>query len=274
MLLVAFRLGRELHRTLRLQMKLSPEAKDRVDALITRDNYQLALWSEREHSRVRQTVSQSNPRFGELIAYHVEATRRWYKMIIESYVAGYRMDGILIDEEDREEIVILIKEMVERRTHDIINRKGNPDFLHPTNGNRFPNIDYQLTQELKRVLAEGIMELDVARTELVIEQKKKTLPATYNLTIENAHGPVQQGPGNVQNFSGTHIWNGKPHVRWSQLKPEARVQRVSRVGDVEVTEENIRAAQEIGGDPWVEVHDATTFGSPVRKYTLGLFTPE
>ena len=67
--------------------------------------------------------------------------------------------------------------------------------------------------------------------------------------------------------------NGKLSIRWSQLSAEVETQRVSGVGDVEVTEEDIQRAKEIGGDPWVELHDATTLGSPVRKYVLGLFTP-
>jgi len=256
-------------------MKLSSDAKARVDALLTRRNYQEALWSEKEHSRVRQTVTQSNPRFGALIDFHVEATQRGFKMIIECYLEGYRMDGILIDEEDREEIITLIREMIERRIHDIINRKGNSDFLHPYTGERFPNLDSEITMRLKRVIGEGTMELDVARTELMIELSKRSNQSTsYNVTIQNLHGGVQQGPNNSQNFGGIPIGNGKPHIRWSQLKPEAGVQRVSLIGEVEVTEENIRDAKIVGGDPWVELYDATTFGSPLRKYVIGLFIPE
>jgi hypothetical protein len=188
------------------------------------------------------------------------------------------LDGILIDEEDREEIVTLIRDMVERRIHDVINRKGNSDFLHPFKNERLPNLDTEINMTLGQVIGEGVMALDVARTDLRIELSKRNKQSTggdsYTVNVENLQGGVQQGPGGTQNFNATKFWIGKPHIQWSQLKPEIGVQRVSRVGDVEVTEENIRDAEIVGGNPWGELHDATTFGSPVRKYALGLFTPE
>jgi hypothetical protein len=259
-------------------MKLSPEAKARVDALITQRNYHEALWAEKEHARVRQRVTQSNPRFGELIAHQVERTQRCFRMIIECYLEGYRLDGLLIDEEDRDEIVTLIREMVERRIHDVINRRGNSDFLHPVTGQRFPNIDTEINMSLRRVIGEGVMALDVAISDLRIELSKRTKQPTggdsYTVHVENLQGGIQQGPGNIQNFNGPQFWNGKHHIQWSQLKPEVGIQRLSRVGEVEVTEENIRDANLVGGNPWVELHDATTFGSLIRRYVLGLFTPE
>jgi hypothetical protein len=67
----------------------------------------------------------------------------------------------------------------------------------------------------------------------------------------------------------------KVKVRWEQLgRPTtAGVHRVMGIGDVQVTEENIRDAEEIGGDPWVELCDSTGFGPAVRQYTIGHFTP-
>jgi len=256
-------------------MKLSPEAKIRVDAIMGRENYQQALWGEKERRRVKALATTENPRFNELVDYHLERTRRTYKMIIDAYLEGYRMDGSLIDDEDRHEIIMEIKELVDRRVHDITTRMGDPDFRHPVTNANIPNMDAYLKGQMDRLVGEALLELDVARTDLMIELKKKPeAPLSYNLHVHgDVHGGVQQGPNNTQAFTGIHTQGGKPRLRWSQLKPEVGTQRVSGVGDVEVSEEDIERAKEIGGDPWVELHDATTFGSPVRRYVLGLFTP-
>jgi hypothetical protein len=256
-------------------MKLSPEAKVRADAIMGRENYQLALWAEKERRRVKALATLTNPRFNELVDYHIAHTRRAYKMILDAYLEGYRMDGVLIDEEDRMEIIMEIKALVDRRVHDITTRMGDPDFRHPVTNAKIPNMDAYLKGQMDRLVGEALLELDVLRTDLAKELKTKPEPgAAYNLHVHgDVHGGIQQGPGNVQNFNGSHLRNGKPHIRWSQLRPEVGRQRVLEVGDIQVTEEDITRAQKIGGNPWVELHDCTTLGFVVPQYLLGLFTP-
>lgn len=67
----------------------------------------------------------------------------------------------------------------------------------------------------------------------------------------------------------------KLKIRWSQLpKPEVpNTYRVAGIGDVAVSADDIRNAEQIGGDPWIELCDSTTFGYAVRQYTIGHFTP-
>jgi hypothetical protein len=100
-------------------MKLSPEAKVRADAIMGRENYQLALWAEKERRRVKALATLTNPRFNELADYHIAHTRRAYKMILDAYLEGYRMDGVLIDEEDRMEIIMTSQQEWATRILDI-----------------------------------------------------------------------------------------------------------------------------------------------------------
>ena len=67
----------------------------------------------------------------------------------------------------------------------------------------------------------------------------------------------------------------KLKIRWSQLPKISGpgIYRVPGTGDVDITAEAIANAANIGGDPWIELHDTTTFGNSVRQYTIGLFTP-
>lgn len=254
-------------------MKLSPEAKARANAVIERENFQLALWAEQEHRRVKALATPTNPHFNELVDYHIAHTRRAYKMILAGYLEGYRMDSSLIDEEDRHEIIMEMKALVERRFHDITTRVGNADLRHPITHAKIPNMDSYLKGQMDRLVEEALLELDVARTDLVLEQKKKP-ENSYHLTVHgDLIGGAQVGPNNIQNISGIHYRHSKPHIRWTQLQPVVGTQRVAEVGDVQVTQEDITRAQEVGGDPWVELHDCTTFGFAVRQYALGLFSP-
>src|SRR5439155_20307717 len=222
-------------------------------------------------------ATNENPRFNELVDYRVERTRRAYKMIINAYMEGYRMDGILIDDDDRHEIIMEIKALVDRRFHDITTREGRPDFRHPLTHAKLPNMDAYLKSQFDRLVGEALLELDVARTDLIIEKRKQPEASGSSYAL-HVHGDViggaQVGPHNTQNITGIHSINGKPHISWSHLKPEVGIQRVAQEGAVEVTDWDIQRATEIGGNPWVELCDATTFGAVVRKYALGLFTPE
>ena len=253
-------------------MKLSPEAMARMEAI--RDRELSSGFVERTRTSPRAAFT-ANPRFKELMEFYVEKTRRAYKMIINAYLEGYRMDGTLMDREDMMEITQEIKVMVERFHHDITNRMGDPDYSHPVTNEKIPNIDIELKMELNRLVGEAALEVDVARTDLMIEQKKKpTGESAYNLHVYgDLIGGAQVGPNNTQNIQGIHQRNETKQIRWSQLSGGIGTRRVSGVGDIEVTEEDIECVKEVGGNPWVELHDATTFGSPVRKYVLGLFTP-
>lgn len=256
-------------------MKLSPEAKIRVEAVRNRENYRQALWGEKERRRIKLMATLANPRFEELLEFHIERTRRSYKMIIESYLEGYRLDGTLIDDEDRQNIMKEIQLLIDRRYEDITTRMGDPDFRHPVTNAKIPNWDVALKGHLDRLVGEAVLELDFARTDLSIGQKNPPQASAYFTQFNGPiHGGVQVGPNNTQSINlGPQNRNGKLLIRWSQLSAEVGTQRVSGVGDIEITEEDIQRAKEIGGNPWVELHEATTFVSPVRKYILGLFTP-
>jgi hypothetical protein len=64
-------------------------------------------------------------------------------------------------------------------------------------------------------------------------------------------------------------------VKWSALgnPTEPGTYRVSGVGQVEVEQEDINDAAEVGGDPFVELLDATTFGSTMKTFAVGHFIP-
>jgi hypothetical protein len=65
-------------------------------------------------------------------------------------------------------------------------------------------------------------------------------------------------------------------IRWHQLpKPTAPgTYRVPGVGDVVLSADDLKSFEEVGGDPWIELTDVTTFGGhSVRQYQIITFTP-
>src|ERR1044072_1368189 len=109
-------------------MKLSDEAKKYADALMSKSHYAIAVWSEEDQRQVRASRTQSNPQFSLMIKHHEESLRRSFKGIIDSYVEAYKMDGALIDEEDNEEIIQMIRTMINSRLHHITHSATNRDF--------------------------------------------------------------------------------------------------------------------------------------------------
>lgn len=160
--------------------------------------------------------------------------------------------------------------------HHIFNSATNRDFTHPVTGESFPNIQFQLRGKFEELYGAAAIDLKVAMSELVVAQRKKASEKTTNYTmhVQGNVAALQHGPNNTQNLTtGIQFRNGKLYIRWSQLKPEVGIQRVSEIGDVEVTELDIQQAKEIGGDPWGRIHEASTMGLSVERYALGQFTP-
>jgi len=64
-------------------------------------------------------------------------------------------------------------------------------------------------------------------------------------------------------------------IRWSQVgsPKQPETYRVQGVGDVKVQDGDITRYNEIGGDPWIDLYDATELGHSVKTYLIGHFTP-
>jgi hypothetical protein len=178
-------------------MKLSEDAKKLAESLMSKDHYQVALWSEGDISRVRASRTQSNPKFNELITHHEENVRKTFTYIINAYAKGYEMDNSLIDDEDKDEIIEFIKDMINRRLHHITNSVVGRDFYHPYTGEKIPNLDSQLAGRFERLLGEAAVELNFKRNQMVLEQKRRArdeqLRANQINIYGHNYGNIQQG---------------------------------------------------------------------------------
>lgn len=64
-------------------------------------------------------------------------------------------------------------------------------------------------------------------------------------------------------------------VKWKDLGSPTSpgTYRIKDVGDVEVTQGDIDEAADAGEDPSVELVESTTFGTSVKTWAVGNFTP-
>jgi len=181
-------------------MKLSEEAKKWAEALMHKDHYQVALWSEKNINRIRAARTLSNPLFNQIIAHHEESLRKTFTYIINAYVEAYKMDESLIDDEDNDEIIQFIKDMINSRLHHVTNSVVGRDFYHPYTGEKIPDLESQLSGHFDRLLGEAAIELNLARNQLVLEQKQRAkedrMRANQINIYGHNYGNIQQGGEN------------------------------------------------------------------------------
>jgi hypothetical protein len=226
-------------------MKLSEEAKKYAEALMNKDHYDTALWAEKDQHKVRASRTQSNPQFGLMIQHHEETVRRTFRSMTNAYVEAYKMDDALIDDEDKDEIIGIIKTMIDSRFQHITNSVSNRDFLNPVTGGKIPNLDSQIRGHFGRLLGEAAGEFELARNKMVMEKRKNDAEAKsaagsqINIYGPN-HGPIQQGgQNNTQNITINSDFEAKIQelfalVENSSLTP---VQKLKAVNDIRAVHE-------------------------------------
>jgi hypothetical protein len=182
-------------------MKLSEEAKMRADALLSKSTYEIAVWIEEDQRRVRLLRTQSNPQFNLMAQHYEERIRRAFKGLINAYIEGYRLDESLIDDEDKDEIINEIRSMIDSQHHHVTNSVvASRDFAHPYTGEKIPNMDEELHMRFQLLLGEAAIELNLARTQLIVEHRQrareKSRGDSYQINMRDNYGNIQQGGEN------------------------------------------------------------------------------
>lgn len=184
-------------------MKLSEEAKKYAESIYRIAFHKVAVEGERERREIRATANFSNPRIPQMSDHLVSLVKRLVDARLDSYIQAYKKEDLLIDEEDKDEIIEILRNLIKTQSLLITSRGTFPEFRLPGTDRLIPNIEPYLTSRLELLLGEAAYDLDFARNEMVMERKhrKPELPTThYNI---NVHGPnygnIQQGgEGNTQ----------------------------------------------------------------------------
>jgi hypothetical protein len=134
--------------------------------------------------------------------------------LLNAYVEGYRMDEALMDEEDKDELIEVIRKMINSQHHHVTNSViASKDFKNPYTGEKIPNLDEELRLRFDRLLGEAAIELNLARNQLVLEQKQRAkeekLRSNNQINIYGHNlGSIQQGGQNNTQSSPPSFQSG------------------------------------------------------------------
>lgn len=181
-------------------MKLSEEAKKYAESIYRVAFHQVAIDVEDERKKIRATANFSNPNIPQMSDHLVSTTKRLIDARLDSYIQAYKKDDLLIDDEDKDEIIEILRGLIKNQGKLVVSKSTFREFRLPGTDQLIPNIESYLTARLERLLGAAAYDLDFARNEMVMERKnrKPELPTThYNI---NVHGPnygnIQQGGEN------------------------------------------------------------------------------
>lgn len=187
-------------------MKLSEEAKKYAESIYRIAFHKAAVEGEKERRQIRATANFSNPNIPQMSDHLISLIKRLVDARLDSYLQAYKKEDLLIDEDDKDEIIEILRDMIKAQSRLISARGTFPEFWLPGGEIMIPNIEPYLMSRLEMLLGEAAYDLDHARNEMVMERKtRKTeqLITHYNI---NVHGPnygnIQQGgAGNIQTIN-------------------------------------------------------------------------
>lgn len=181
-------------------MKLSEESQKYSESIYRIAFHKVAVDSEKERRQIRSTANFSNPRIPQMSDHLVSLVKRLVDARLDSYIQAYKKEDLLIDEEDKDEIIEILRSLIKTQSRMISTRSIFPEFWLPGTDQLIPNIESYLTSRLEVLLGEAAYSLDLARNEMVMERKyRKPEPPAAHFNI-NVHGPnygnIQQGGEN------------------------------------------------------------------------------
>lgn len=187
-------------------MKLSEEAQKYAESIYRIAFHKVAVDGEKERREIRATANYGNPRIPQMSDHLVSLVKRLVDARLDSYIKAYKREDQLIDEEDKDEIIEILRNLIKAQSRMISSMGTFREFFLPGTDQLIPNIESYLTDRLERLLGEAAYDLDFARNDMVMDRKnRKPVPPTTHYNI-NVHGPnygnIQQGgSGNTQNIN-------------------------------------------------------------------------
>jgi hypothetical protein len=184
-------------------MKISPEAQVYAGALyhdFHRQNLQKRDWGlvalRAEAERKPTNIIQ------DIIMYLAECHKQILLARMESFVAAYRKEGLVIDAEDYNEIIDYLRTMTTSGLNSYLRDMRIPEFKDPETNETYYFIPQHLLNHLERVFDDVKVKFDIARHELVLDAKHRPSVSSQIHITGNNYGNIQQnGQNNSQIIS-------------------------------------------------------------------------
>lgn len=161
-------------------MKLSEESQKYAESIYRIAFHKSAVDGEKERREIRSTANFGNPGIPQMSDHLVSLVKRLVDARLHSYIQAYKKEDSLIDEEDKDEIIEILRSLIKTQSRMISTRSIFPEFWLPGTDQLIPNIESYLTSRLERLLGEAAYDLDFARNEMVMERKYRKTRADYH----------------------------------------------------------------------------------------------
>lgn len=193
-------------------MKLSEEATAYAESIYRKAFTQCAIDGEEERRQIRANTAPANPNTAPMANDFVNLTKRLIDAKVQSYVQAFEQDGLLIDEEDKDEVIKELKHILRNNTIWVTTDCTLREFRLPGNTELIPNIESYMTARFERILGEAVVDLDLARKKMVMDRKnrKTELSSThYRIHVHGDNlGNIQQGCHDNSQFFNRSSENG------------------------------------------------------------------
>jgi hypothetical protein len=135
--------------------------------------------------------------------HFVSITKRLVDARLDSYIRAYKQDDLLIDDEDKDEIIEELRRIMKNHLIWVTTDSTIREFRLPGTNQLIPNMESYMSARFERILGEAAIDLDFARNEMVMERKNRKpdlSPRHYNINVHgHNYGNIQQGgEGNTQ----------------------------------------------------------------------------
>lgn len=226
-------------------MKLSEDAKKYAESVYRKAFTQCAIDGEAERRNIRATVTFGNPNIPQIADHFVNLTKRLLDARLDSYIRAYKQDYLLIDEEDKDEIIEQLRQIIKTNIMWVTTESTLREFGVSNTDELIQNMESYMAARFERLLGETAVDLDLARNQMAMDRKNRTSdPPTSHYSVHvhgHNYGGIQQGEGNTQ-----RIINSRSS---SELPPKPRAESGERLSDKDLMLRAIELARKCMSEP-------------------------
>lgn len=234
-------------------MKLSEEAAKYAEASYGKAFARAALEGRTE----RRSLGEKRPSSSEVVDYFSCLTRKLLNARVDSYVQAFKLDDLLIDDQDKDQIIEELRRTIQGHVIWGTTESTLREFGWIPTGEAIRSMKSYMTDRFEELLGEAVVCLESARAEMVMERKnrKPNTPNThYDIRIEGHNfGPIQQGgKSNVQHLAVNAEFSAKIHELLNLIETSKNLTLVQK----SKARTDIRYLEELGKmEPSKEVRD-------------------
>jgi hypothetical protein len=180
-------------------MKLSTEARSYAHTLFSRQQKEIAVDRDNQLRHIVATTDSSNPRLVEITSLLYEKHKQLLLAKVDSYLRAYRSCGLILDNDDEQEIRNELLEFTNSQFSFVLNFNGVNEHRMPRGGMGIDNVPEHLYNRFHSALDQAQDSLRAGKYEIALDANN---PQVNVIRVNNNYGNIQQnGQNNSQTIS-------------------------------------------------------------------------